>query len=471
MDLPKNMFTFFQTLYDLFSNGNFHWFVLFYFVIIIRWLVVSCFAAGYKPYTCSSGKFFTTVIIPVVDEPVSLFRNVLQRILSQQPDEIIIVINGPENPELLSVAEAVGLEARKSGKRTDLKTYYTPVAGKRNAVRIGVENASLQSDVTLLVDSDVLWTENVLKNILMPFAEDPLVGGVTTRQKILDPKRNFITRIAAILEDIRAEGTMRAMSSNGKVGCLPGRTIAFRTSILRDSMDEFMTEKFMGIHKEVSDDRSLTNITLRRGFKTVMQDTALVYTDCPTETRRYFRQQLRWAEGSQYNNIRMMPWMLRNARLMLFIYLTDMLMPFLLISTYTNWFLGFVARASGYDFETLPFSVNIFLLCVLIYVGSAISFTVRNIRLLRIVRLRNILFFPFLILFLSVFMLPIRMTGLAKCADSLSWGTRKTTASDAENIQEDIPGKMNGYQILMRLLVVFLMLFFISFSFFMELFF
>ena len=167
----------------------------------------------------------------------------------------------------------------------------------------------------------------------------------------------------------------------------------------------------------------------------------------------------------------MMPWMLRNARLMLFIYLTDMLMPFLLISTYTNWFLGFVARASGYDFETLPFSVNIFLLCVLIYVGSAISFTVRNIRLLRIVRLRNILFFPFLILFLSVFMLPIRMTGLAKCADSLSWGTRKTTASDAENIQEDIPGKMNGYQILMRLLVVFLMLFFVSFSFFMELFF
>ena len=443
--------------------------MLFYFVIIIRWLVVSYYASRYKSYTCSSRNFFTTVIIPVVDEPIDLFKNVLQRILSQQPDEIIIVINGPENPELLSAAEAIGLEAKQSGLITVTRSIFTPIAGKRNAIRIGVENTSLQSDVTLLVDSDVLWTDNVLKNILMPFAEDALIGGVTTRQKILEPKRNYITRIASILEDIRAEGSMRAMSSNGKVGCLPGRTIAFRTSILRESMDEFMTEKFMGIHKEVSDDRSLTNITLKRGFKTVMQDTAVVYTDCPTEAKRYFRQQLRWAEGSQYNNIKMTPWMLKNARLMFFIYLIDMLMPFLLISTYTNWFFGFVARELGYDFDTLPFSVNIFLLFVLIYVGSAISFTIRNVRLLRIIKSKYILFFPVLILFLSVFMLPIRMIGLARCADSLSWGTRKITVSDTHPASEKRQTRMGGYQILMRLIVVILMLFFISFSFFMEL--
>lgn len=462
------MYTFFLTLFDIIVNKNFHWFLFFYIVIIVRWLIVSFFASKYKPYTCESGNFFTSVIIPVVDEPVAPFKSFLKKILSQHPDEIIVVINGPENPELLSATEEVSLETKKSGLPTNFKIFYTPVPGKRNAIRIGVENSSLQSDITLLVDSDVLWTDNVLKNILMPFAEDKLVGGVTTRQKILDPKRNLITRVAAILEDIRAEGSMKAMSARGKVGCLPGRTIAFRTSILRESMDEFMTEKFMGLHKEVSDDRSLTNITLKRGFKTVMQDTALVYTDCPTETKKYFRQQLRWAEGSQYNNIKMTPWMLKNAKLMFFIFFTDMLMPFLLISTYTNWFFGLIARGLGYDIESLPSSLSVFLIFVLIYIGSALSFTIRNIKLLKIVKAKYILFFPFLILFLSFFMVPIRMVGLARCADSLSWGTRKTTVSCTETASEDLQEKMTGYQIFMRIVVLLVLLFFILFSFFME---
>lgn len=462
------MYTFFLTLYDFFCNYNFHWFLLFYMVIIIRWLVVSFFASKYKPYTCAGGNFFTSVIIPVVDEPVASFKIFLKKILSQHPDEIIVVINGPENPELRAATEEIGLEAKHSGAHTNLKVFYTPVPGKRNAIRIGVENSSSQSDITLLVDSDVLWTDDVLKNILMPFAEDELVGGVTTRQKILNPKRNLVTRIASILEDIRAEGSMKAMSSCGKVGCLPGRTIAFRTSILRESMDEFMTERFMGIHKEVSDDRSLTNITLKRGFKTVMQDTALVYTDCPTELKKYFRQQLRWAEGSQYNNLRMASWMLKYAKLMFYIFFTDMLMPFLLISTYSTWLFGFIARTLNYDIQSLPFSPHILWACVLIYIGSAISFTIRNIKILNSVESKYILFFPFLILFLSVFMVPIRMVGLARCADSLSWGTRQIVVSSAETVAGNSSTETNGYRILMRAVVLFVLLFFISFSFFME---
>lgn len=76
-----------------------------------------------------------------------------------------------------------------------------------------------------------------------------------------------MTMFANLLEEIRAEGTMKAMSVTGKVGCLPGRTIAFRTEILRECIHEFMNETFMGFHKEVSDDRSLTNLTLKKAIK------------------------------------------------------------------------------------------------------------------------------------------------------------------------------------------------------------
>ncbi|MBK0297157.1 glycosyl transferase family 2, partial [Bacillus sp. S34] len=77
--------------------------------------------------------------------------------------------------------------------------------------------------------------------------------------------------------------------------------------------DRFMHEKFMGVFLEVSDDRTLTNLTLKEGYRTVYQYTSLVYTDAPLQVKKLFKQQLRWARGSQYNTLRMLPWMLGHA--------------------------------------------------------------------------------------------------------------------------------------------------------------
>ena len=63
----------------------------------------------------------------------------------------------------------------------------------------------------------------------------------------------------------------------------------------------------MGVFLEVSDDRTLTNLTLKEGYRTVYQYTSLVYTDAPLQVKKLFKQQLRWARGSQYNTLRMLP--------------------------------------------------------------------------------------------------------------------------------------------------------------------
>ncbi|MDO4479011.1 MAG: glycosyltransferase [Lachnospiraceae bacterium] len=251
--------------------------------ILVRWAVVFFHALRYKPYECPDEAVagFSSVVIPVVDEPLELFRQVLHRISEQRPSEIIVVINGPKNPGLEGLCDDFNdtIEATM----TPIRCFYTPVPGKRNAIRVGMEQVDPRSEVTILVDSDTVWTEGTYIELMKPFVCDEKIGGVTTRQKILEPERRLVTMFANLLEEIRAEGTMKAMSVTGKVGCLPGRTIAFRTSILRECMDEFMTETFMGFHKEVSDDRSLTNMTLKMGYKTVMQDTSVVYTDAPLQ--------------------------------------------------------------------------------------------------------------------------------------------------------------------------------------------
>ena len=71
-----------------------------------------------------------------------------------------------------------------------------------------------------------------------------------------------------------------------------------------------MHARFLGVFLEVSDDRTLTNLTLKQGYQTVYQSTSMVWTDAPTRLRKLAKQQLRWSRGSQYNTLRMLPWMI-----------------------------------------------------------------------------------------------------------------------------------------------------------------
>ncbi len=93
--------------------------------------------------------------------------------------------------------------------------------------------------------------------------------------------------------------------------------------VLRHIMPEFLTGRFLGIFLEVSDDRTLTNLVLKAGYRTVYQATALVYTDAPVRLGKLIRQQLRWPRGSQYNTLRMLPWMTRHAPLLAVFYVAD----------------------------------------------------------------------------------------------------------------------------------------------------
>lgn len=406
------------------QTGNLQWFVVFFLIIFFRWFVVFVNTFGYHAYKGNNASFFTSVIIPVVDEPEDIFQNVLNSIAKQIPNEIIIIINGPNNPKLMSVCQSI-VEDNQYPDKMKIEYFYTPIAGKRHAIKFGLEKTSPKSELTILVDSDTFWTDNTLVELIKPFSEDACIGGVTTRQKIFNPNRNLVTRFANLLEEIRANGSMKAMSRLGKVGCLPGRTIAFRTSILRYVIDDFMKETFMGIHKEVSDDRSLTNLTLKLNYKCVLQETSVVYTDAPVTWKKFIRQQLRWSEGSQYNNLRMTYWMLKNAKLMFFIYWTDMLLPFLLIATYLNMVICYVLRRMNYPIQGISYSTTLLATISLIILGTIFSFGIRNIKFLSEQPIIYVLLLPFFIFILTIVMTPIRIIGLMRCADNHDWGTRK----------------------------------------------
>ena len=378
------------------------------------WLLKLFLSARYRPFT---GTFTgtTSVIVPVLDEPEDLFRDVLGRMVEQRPGEIIVVINGAPNPTLERISEEFAPLVR---------WVHTPIPGKRNAVKIGTELST--GDISVLVDSDTVWTDGTLAELVKPFADES-VGGVTTRQRILDPKRSWITRWADWLENSRALYSMPAQSVLGQIGCLPGRTIAFRRSIMMRVMDRFMTERFMGVFLEVSDDRNLTNLTLKEGYRTVYQYTSLVYTDAPLQIKKLFKQQLRWARGSQYNTLRMLPWMMGHAPVLAIFFVMDIILPFLLAGVIGGW----VYRAltgQGYNFyegilSEYGIKSGLLLVLGLMVVSSVLSMAIRQIRHLS-EKPTDFFRLPVFILVSTAFLMPIRLLGFFRMGHASGWGTR-----------------------------------------------
>ena len=124
------MYTFILMLKDLIDNNNLHWFFVFFIFIFVRWGIVFFTSLRYKNFQCKNKQFYTSVIIPVVDEPIDVFAKVLLEISRQMPNEIIVVINGPENPNLIGVCRKLqnACNRAKKYKNISIKSIYTPTA-------------------------------------------------------------------------------------------------------------------------------------------------------------------------------------------------------------------------------------------------------------------------------------------------------------------------------------------------------
>ena len=104
---------------------------------------------------------------------------------------------------------------------------------------------------------------------------------------------------------------MPAQSVFGQVGCLAGRTIAYRRTAFEPAVEALVRQTVFGVPQHVGDDRVLTSELLRRGWRTVYQSTARVETDAPPDWRTFWRQQLRWGRSSQRETLLSLRWLWR----------------------------------------------------------------------------------------------------------------------------------------------------------------
>ncbi|WP_392839760.1 hypothetical protein [Streptomyces sp. LN500] len=81
-----------------------------------------------------------------------------------------------------------------------------------------------------------------------------------------------------------------------------GPLAAYRAEVVRDNLDSYLNETFLGRPVMLSDDSLLTLYAAQRGL-TVQQPSAVVFTAMPEKVSHFTRMYLRWMRGSTIRSI------------------------------------------------------------------------------------------------------------------------------------------------------------------------
>jgi hyaluronan synthase len=377
-------------------------YMVFFVYVWAVWGFKALAARRYRPCTADPGELTVTVLVPVYREPEAVFRRSLASVRAEAPCELIAIVDGGD-PDVAAVA----------GEYCD-RVLRIPKAGKRGAIAAGLAASDPRTDIVVVLDSDTVWAPGALPEMLRPFA-DPRVGGVTPRQAIFDVGRDPVRRLADWIEDLRYLLTVPAQSVFGQVGCLAGRTIAYRRAAFEPAVAALVRQTVLGMPQHVGDDRVLTNELLRHGWRTVYQATARVETDAPPDWRTFWRQQLRWGRSSQRETLLSLPWLWRRP-VAFTCFATDIVTPFALFAVVAL----SVAHGLGPGHGRAGMPLAAELGCG--YGGMMASIGVRQLPHLRRCP-RDILRLPQFVLALTFLMVPIRIAAFATMLHQ-SWSTR-----------------------------------------------
>jgi hyaluronan synthase len=258
------------------------------FIRWLSWLVRRIPAALYQS---SESEFSApvSVVTPVYQEDPAIFRAAIESWLANDVDEIICVIDSTD------------IRSIQIAHEYPVQVIVTDVPGKRDALRKGWEAAT--SPIVALVDSDTLWARDVKRQVLKPFA-DRRVGGVGTRQNVHNPGSVW-QHINDMYLDYRYFDEIASQTRVGKaVSCLSGRTAVYRRDLLLKISDDFMNERFLGLPCNSGEDKRLTTLTLKAGYRTYMQRTARVWSSFPPNLTTFFKQRLRWSRNTWRSDLR-----------------------------------------------------------------------------------------------------------------------------------------------------------------------
>ena len=242
-----------------------------------------------------------TVVIPSLHGDGGDLQGTIQSILATEPYQIILVIIDAN----LSRAQEMVKDMGTSRIRICSVTHPNK---RRQMVRAIPE---VQTEITIFADDDVSWPVKLLPWMLAPL-EDDSYGGVGTNQRLRRAEApSFAERLwgylGALYLERRNFDCAACMYMDGGLPCLSGRTVAYRTSVLKDQAftESFTHEEWLGRYQlNADDDNFITRWLVSHGKKIAYQyhKEAEVQTTLETNSK-FLRQCLRWSRSNWRSNI------------------------------------------------------------------------------------------------------------------------------------------------------------------------
>ncbi|MEY2476955.1 MAG: hyaluronan synthase [Actinomycetota bacterium] len=261
-------------------------------------------SSRYKPHAGGDGEttdLVVAAIVPVYNEDPAAFERCLRSLLDQTHAlaEIWVIDDGSPDPQCRRIAKRV--LAGVPGVRIHA---FRQNRGKREAQAFAFKRS--QAEIFCTIDSDTVLDREAVAEGLKPFADERITA-VTGNVRALNHKRNLLTKLI----DLRYANAFlyerAAYSMLGSVLCACGSLSFWRSEVIKENLDDFVTQTFLGIPVQYGDDRRLTNYALQRG-KVVVQDSSVAFTVVPERITHFVRQQLRWNKSFFRETL----WVLRN---------------------------------------------------------------------------------------------------------------------------------------------------------------
>lgn len=351
------------------------------------------------------------VNVPVYNEDPATLDRTLYALFHQTrpPDRVQVVDDGSTTSDYADVRD---YWLARAPARVDFSWVRTPNRGKRHAQAVTFYRD--RSDILVTVDSDTTLELRAIEEGIKPFASRR-VQSVAGVEVAYNAHANLLTRVASLRQLAWQLTQCSVLSMAGNVLVNRGTFALYRGEVIRDNLDAYLSETFLGRQVRFSDDSLLTLFALERG-RAVQQLTAFQLPMYPEKVGHALRQWLRWMRGSTIRNF----WRLRYLPMSSYGWWMSLLSWWQFVISSAAYIWVFVLRPAEGHFSITP---------IMIVLLSSYLVTMRSLLIARsdhsaTAQLDTYLLAPLNLVWSLLVLRPLRLWGVLTCART-SWGTRQ----------------------------------------------
>ncbi|OKO73154.1 MULTISPECIES: chitooligosaccharide synthase NodC [unclassified Bradyrhizobium] len=167
--------------------------------------------------------------------------------------------------------------------------------GKRKAQITAIRRSS--GELVLNVDSDTMIAADVVTKLSLKM-KFPKIGAAMGQLIASNRSDTWLTRLIDMEYWLACNEERAAQARFGAVMCCCGPCAMYRRSALLLLLNQYESQFFRGKLSDFGEDRHLTILMLKAGFRTEYVPDAIAATVVPDRLGPYLRQQLRWARST-----------------------------------------------------------------------------------------------------------------------------------------------------------------------------